>query len=168
MFPGYEYELPTNLTAHVLLTYSAASQTAVLTVTTNGVPLGPLPELVLNITNDSQFSAADNFQVNMFSISSYSSQGDDFDSVLAHGAVDNLVVKASLVPVSRVAGAFTVEGAWQAQFFTHTNWLYTLERTSDLKRWTPVSATLRGTEGNLTLQDTNTLPARAFYRVRAD
>jgi hypothetical protein len=165
---AYEYELPTNLTAHVLLTYSAANQTAVLTLTTNGAPLGPLPGLVVDNAVNSQFTVADDFRVDMFSISSYSSTGDDFDSVLAHGTVDNLVVKASLVPVSRVTGAFTAEGAWQAQCFTHTNWLYTLERTSDFKSWTPVSATLRGTEDLMTLPDTNSLPAQAFYRVRAE
>ena len=159
----YERELPTNLTAHVRLAYSAASQTAVLTVTTNGVPVALLPGLVLNSATNSQFTAADDFRVDMFSISSYSSSGDDYNSVLAHGTVDNLVVKASF----HVTGSFTAEGAWQAQVFTHTNWLYTMERTSDLKTWEPVSPTLRGTEGKLTLQDTNTLPARAFYRVRA-
>ncbi len=165
---AYKHELPTNLTAHVALTYRAASQTAILTLTTNGVPLALLPGLALNLSANSQFTEADDFRVDMFSISSYSSNGDDFDSVLAHGTVDNLVVKASLVPVSRVAGAFAAGGAWQAQFFTHTNWLYTLERTSDFKSWTPVSPTVRGTEGRMSLQDTNALPERAFYRVRAD
>ena len=38
----------------------------------------------------------------MFSISSYSSTGDDYDSVLAHGTVGNLVVTASLRPISRI------------------------------------------------------------------
>ena len=69
---------------------------------------------------------------------------------------------------SQVTGNLTTDGAWEARFFTHSNWLYTLERTSDLKRWTPVSATLRGTEDNMSLQDTNPLPAQAFYRVRTD
>jgi hypothetical protein len=88
--------------------------------------------------------------------------------VLAHGTVDNLVVKASLVPICHITGGLTAEGIWAAQFFTHSNWLYTLECTSDFKSWLPVSATIRGTEGYLTLQDTNTLPAKAFYRVRAE
>lgn len=165
---AYEYELPANVTAHVLLTYSAASQIAVLTVTTNGVPLWQLPGLALNQPANSQFTGADDFRVDMFSISSYSSIGDDFDSVLAHGTVDNLMVKASLVPVSQFTGALTVGGGWEAQCFTHTNWLYTLERTSDFKSWIPVSGTFRGVEGKVSLQDTNALPGSAFYRVRAD
>ena len=165
---AYEYELPTGQPVHVLLTYSAASQTAVLTLTTNGVPLALLPGLVLNNPTNSQFTATDDFRVDMFSINSYSSNGDDYDSVLAHGTVDNLVVTASLVPIGQITGAFTAGGAWAAQFFARSNWVYTLERTSDFKSWASVSATLRGTESNMSLRDTNTLPAKAFYRVRAD
>src|SRR5664280_1643713 len=164
----YDTELPTNQTVHVRLAYTGVDQTALLSVTTNGVPLGQLPPLVLGDPSISQVIPTDNFRLDTFSISSYSSDGDDFDSVLAHGTVDNLVVTASLVPVGRITGAFTTEGTWQAQFFTHTNWAYTLERTSDLKSWAPVSATLRGTEDLMTLQDTNSLPAQAFYRVRAE
>ena len=53
--------------------------------------------------------------------------------MLAHGTVDNLVVTASLVPITRITGSVDAEGVWEAQCFTHTNWLYTLERTSDFK-----------------------------------
>jgi hypothetical protein len=165
---AYEHELPTNQTVHVRLVYSAASQTASLALTINGAPLAPLPDLVLNTPANSQFTAADDFRVDMFSISSYSSNGDDFNSVLAHGTVDNLEVKALLVPVSRVTGAFTAEGAWLAQFFSHSNWFYTLERTTNLQSWIPVSETRRGNENDMVLQDTNAPATRAFYRVRAD
>jgi hypothetical protein len=164
----FETELPTNQTVHVRLAYTGGDQTARLSVTTNGVPLSQLPPLVLGDPGNSQVTPSDNFRVDTFSISSYSSNGDDFDSVLAHGTVDNLVVQASLVPVGRIAGNFAAGGGWQAQCFTHTNWLYTLERTSDFKSWTPVSVTLRGTEDLMTLQDTNSLPPQAFYRVRAN
>lgn len=164
----FETELPTNQTVHIRLAYTGVDQTALLSVTTNGVLISQLPPLVLSDAGNSQFTPTDNFRVDTFSISSYSSTGDDFDSVLAHGTVDNLVVQASLVRVSRIAGAFTADGGWQAQFFAHTNWLYTLERTSDFKSWMAVSTTLRGTEDLMTLQDTNSLPAQAFYRVRAD
>ncbi len=164
----YEAELPTNQTVHVRLAYTGVDQTALLAVTTNGVLLSQLPPLVLTDASNSQVIPTDNFHLDTFSISSYSSDGDDFDSVLAHGTVDNLVIQASLVPVGRITGAFTTEGGWQAQFFTHTNWTYTLERTSDLKSWAPVSVTLRGTEDLMALQDTNSLPAQAFYRVRAN
>jgi hypothetical protein len=165
---AYDTELPTNQMVHVRLAYTGADQTARLSVTTNGAPLSQLPPLVLSDSDNSQVTLTDNFHVDTFSISSFSSDGDYFDSVLAHGLVDNLVVTASLVPVNRISGSFTAGGAWQAQFFTHTNWLYTLERTLDFKSWAPASVTLRGTEGLMSLQDTNSLPARAFYRVRAN
>ena len=58
-----------------------------LTATTNGVPVGSVPDLVLNSPTNSNFAAADDYSVDMFSITSYSSIGDDYDSVLAHGVV---------------------------------------------------------------------------------
>ena len=116
----FETELPTDQTVHIRLAYTGADQTALLSVTTNGVLISQLPPLVLSDAGNSQFTPTDNFHVDTFSISSYSSNGDDFDSVLAHGTVDNLVVQASLVRVSRIAGAFTAEGGWRAQFFAHT------------------------------------------------
>jgi hypothetical protein len=165
---AYEYELPTNQTVHVRLTYDGLSQTATLVVTTNGMPLGTLPGLVLNSPTNSQFTGTDDFRVDMFSISSYSSTGDDYDSVLAHGTVSNLLVTASLRAIGRLSGAFTTNGVWQAQFFSRSNWLYTLECTTDFASWTRVSPTLRGTEEDMILQDTNAVAARSFYRVRAE
>jgi hypothetical protein len=164
---AYEYGLPTNQAVHVRLNYDGLSQTATLVVTTNGVPLATLPGLVLNIATNSQFTGADDFQVDIFSISSYSSAGDDYDSVLAHGTVGSLVVTATLRPIGRLSGEFTTNGVWQAWFFGRTNWVYTLERTTDFGSWTPVSPTMRGTGEDMILQDTNTVAGRAFYRVQA-
>src|ERR1017187_2594608 len=164
----FETELPTNQTVHIRLAYAGSDQTAVVSLTTNGVPLSQLGPLVLTDSGNSQFTPTDTFRVDTFSISSYSSAGDPFDSVLAHGTVDNLTVTAQLLPITRLTGSANANGAWVAQFFAHSNWLYTLERTSDFKSWMPVSATLRGTEDIMTLQDTSALPAQAFYRIRTD
>ena len=164
---SYEYGLPTSQSFHVRLNYDGLSQAATLVVTTNGLPLEVLPALVLNSATNSQFTGADNFSVDMVSISSYSSSGDDYDSVLAHGTVGNLIVKASIRAIGRLSGDFTTNGVWEARFLGRTNWLYTLERTTDFGSWTPVSATLGGVEDEMILQDTNALAAKAFYRVRA-
>ena len=161
-------ELPTNQMVHIRLAYTGSDQSAAVSVTTNGVPLREFAPLVLTDPGNSQFTPADNFRVNIFSISSYSSNGDYYDSVLAHGVLDNLTVTAQLQAIGRLTGGPTTNGLWGAQFFSRSNWVYTLERTTDLKSWRSVSTTLRGTEDYLTLQETNTLPARAFYRVRAD
>jgi len=163
----FETELPTNQTVHVRLAYTGANQTAILTLTADGVPLSQLPPLVLSDPSNSEFVSTDTFRVDTFSISSYSSAGDDYDSVLAHGTVDNLTVTAQLLPITRFTGSLTADGLWQAQFFSHSNWLYTLERSTDLHSWEPASVSNAGTEDYMVLQDSDPPPQKAFYRVRA-
>lgn len=162
----FETELPTNQTVHIRLVYTGANQTAILTLATNGGPLSQLPPLVLSDPGNSQFAPADNFWVDAFSISSYSSAGDVYDSVLAHGAVGNLSITAQLQPIACLTGGLT-NGLWQAQFFAHSNWLYTLDRSTDFHSWAPASITNAGNEGLMMLQDTDPPSPRAFYRVRA-
>src|ERR1700720_4665281 len=136
----YDNELPTNQTVHVQMAFTASNQMAVVVLTTNGVSLGELPGLVLDSTNG--FTDSDDFQVDAFSISSYNSFGDDYDSILAHGSVANIVVVLP-PPVQYLTGAFS-NGVWQAQFASRINWLYTLERTADFVSWSDVSAATAG------------------------
>jgi hypothetical protein len=159
----YNNELPTNRTVHVSMSYTASNQTLVVAVLTNGVPTVPLPNLVLD--NAHGFADSDDFHVDMFSISSYSSIGDDYNSILAHGTVGNIVVTLP-PPVRNVTGAFS-NGVWQVEFANHRNWLYTLERTTNFLSWTDVSVPTSGNGTNLILQDTNAISNRALYRVRA-
>ncbi|HEY3914779.1 MAG TPA: hypothetical protein VGN61_09865, partial [Verrucomicrobiae bacterium] len=56
---------------------------------------------------------------------------------------------------------------WQGQFLSLTNWTYTVQRSSDLKTWSPVVTGLAGTGGNINWQDTSPPPSRDFYRVNA-
>ena len=163
----FETELPTNQTVHVRLAYTGGDQTARLTLSADGVPLSQLPNLVLNDAWNSQFTAADNFHVDTFSISSYSSAGDDYDSVLAHGTVDNLSITAQLQPITRLTGGWATNGLWQAQFFAHSNWLYTLERSTNLHFWAAASLTAAGNEDLMVLQDAAPPAPGACYRVRA-
>jgi len=159
----YNNELPTNQPVHVTFSYTASNQTAVVIVTTNGASTASLPALVLTSANG--FEDSDEFHVDMFSVSSYSSAGNDFDSVLAHGTVDNIVVTLP-PPVQNLTGAFS-NGVWQAQFNSYSNWLFTLERTTNLISWEDVSLPTGGNRTNLLLQDTNAVLDKAFYRVRA-
>jgi hypothetical protein len=160
----YDNELPTNQLIHVTLTYTASNQTAVVFLTTNGISVGELPPLVLNGDNGFE-NAGDNFLVDTFSVSSYSSAGDDYDSVLAHGSVGNIVVILP-PPTQNLSGAFS-NGVWQIQFTDRSGWLYTLERTTNFLSWTPVSIPTSGNGTNLFLQDPNPPNDKAFYRVRA-
>jgi hypothetical protein len=160
----YDYVLPTNQWIHIAFSYTASNQTAVVAITTNGMPIGPLPPLVLTGANG--FLDSDDFTVDTFSISSYSSVGDDYDSVLAHGSVANVAVTVP-PPAQNLAGAFS-NGIWQAQFNDHAGWLYTLERTTNLLSWTAASAAAAGNGTNLLLQDPNPPAGNAFYRVSAE
>ena len=159
-------ELPTNVVIHITMAYTASNQTAVLTATTNGVAVGSVPDLVLNSPTNSNFTAADDYSVDMFSITSYTSIGDDYDSVLAHGVVANLQV-ALPPPVQNLTGTFS-NGVWQVQFTDRTNWLYTLERTVDFISWSNASVPVAGNGTILFLQDWNAPAGHAFHRVRAN
>lgn len=161
---AFNNELPTNQTVRVSLAYTASNQTAVVTVTTNGVSLLSLPALALAGGNGFSSTNVD-FLVDTFSISSYSSAGNDYDSVRAHGAVANLIV--TVPPPAQNLALTVTNGNWQVVFSARTNWLYTLERTTDLQSWTNASPTIPGLTGNLTLADTNPPTPHASYRVRA-
>lgn len=162
--PFYEFELPTNQLIRVVIQYTARTQTLVLTLTTNSTLLYWPTAVELNNPGSSGFTDTDDFSVDTFSISSYSSFGDPFSSVLGHGTVDNMIVHVPAV--QDLTGVFSNQ-VWQAQFRSRSNWLYTLERTVDFSAWTNVSATVSGNATNLCLQDITPPAGQAFYRVRA-
>ncbi len=165
VFAPYEFELPTNVVVHVSMTYAASNQTLVTLLTTNGAPFLQLPNVVLTDTNASAFTDTDDFRVDAFSISSYSSSGDDYDSVLGHGTVGNILLSFP-APIQELTGGFS-NAVWQVHFVSRSNWLYTLERASALHSWTDVSSPVAGSAGALLLQDTNPPADLGFYRVRA-
>jgi hypothetical protein len=160
----YDNELPLNQPVHVRFVYSGLTQTASVALSNNGVALGHLPDLPLDLTHG--FAATDDFRVDMFSISSYSSAGNYYDSVLAHGVISNLVVTVQTWPVGTLTGA-RVGDVWEGRCYSRSNWLYTLDRSTDLQSWTPASATNAGLDADLVLQDTNPPAGQAFYHVRA-
>ena len=135
-------------------------------LTTNGVPLVQLPDVALTDSGTSAFGDQDDFRVDTLCIASYSSSGDDYDSVLAHGTVDNIAVTWT-PSIQDLSGGFTNQ-VWQAQFLSRSNWMYALERTTDLESWTDVSPATPGNGADLFLQDTNLPLGQAFYRVRAN
>jgi len=165
IFAPYIMELPTNTVVHVQMSFTSSNQTLATLLTTNGATLFQPPDVVLTDTNTSAFTASDDYRVDTFSINSYSSAGDDFDSVFGHGIVDNVVISFPL-PIENFIGFFS-NGVWQASFSSRSNWVYTLERTMDFQSWTAVSPIVPGNGAALLLQDSAALPQNAFYRVRA-
>ena len=156
MFPGVQYQ--------AVMAYTADSQTLHTTLTSNGIPVGPIEDTILG-TN------FDDFAVDTFSINSYTEEGQDTNdyggviyagSILAHGTVNDLFFE-NLVPVKQI----TAISAGNVQFTGTTNWIYTLERSTDFQTWTTVSSPTAGVSGIMTLSDTNPPADKAFYRVRA-
>ncbi len=148
---------------HIVMTYTASNQTMVTTMTnfeqTSGVTI--IDPLDLTIA-DYPFT---DFRVDTVSINSY--QDDGFgDSIYAQGVLDNFVVTLPPPPIQNLTGAFS-NGVWQAQFCSQSNWLYTLERTSDFQSWTNLCPATPGNATNLFLQDANPPADKAFYRVSA-
>jgi len=147
---------------HMEVNYAASNHTAYTSVMRNGQPLNasaaPLGDYV-DFTD---------FRVDAFSISSYSDEGQapDFPgSILAHGAIDNVVI-TSPEPMVIPLNAGLANGNGQVQFASRTNWFYRLQGTSDLHNWAEI-ASGRGNGGMLSLSDTNAHAAQ-FYRVLAE
>ena len=165
IFAPYIMELPTNVLVHIEMNFTSTNQTLVTLLTTNGTTFFQPPDVVLTDTNTSGFTASDDYRVDTFSINSYGSAGDDFDSVFGHGIVDNIMISYP-PPIENFSGSLT-GGIWQASFSSRSNWLYTLERTTELSSWIAVSPSAPGNGAVLVLQDSSPLPQNAFYRVRA-
>lgn len=149
---------------HVVMTYTAADQTMITTMTnfeqTSGITVtNPIEPFSTN--NPENFT---DFRVDTFSISSYTDDGLG-DSIYAQGAVGNVVI--TLPPVARGLAAAVSNGVGQVQFRTYENWNYTLQRSTNLVSWSDASGTVAGNGEILTLGDTNLPSDKAFYRIQA-
>ena len=142
---------------HIVMTYSAASQTMVTTMTNFEGSSGITIE-------DPLMPSFTDFKVDTFSISSY--QDDGFgDSVYAQGAVSNVVL--TLPPAVRHVSNTYNNGVSQVQFATYLNWNYMLQRSTNLLSWSTVSPCVSGNGDVSTLSDSNAPTTGAFYRVVA-
>ncbi len=161
----FPLELVPGANYHAGLVYTADNQTLHTTLSSNGVPIGPI--------NDNFVGPGfGDFNVDTFSINCYTDAGQDTNiyfgvdfagSIIAHASVDNLVF-ATPLPVTQVINAT----ANSVQFSSVTNWNYVLERSADFNSWSAASPTLPGVAGTMTLTDPHPPADKAFYRVRAD
>jgi hypothetical protein len=150
---------------HAVLIYTADNQTLHTTLSSNGVPVGPLNDNILP-------AGFDGFNVDTLSINCYTDAGQDTNtydnidyagSIIAHGTVSQLFF-ATPLPVTQIITA--TPGS--IQFDSTTNWNYVLERSPDLQSWSDASVVTPGIAGSMTLADTNAPASQAFYRIRAD
>lgn len=158
-FSGFYFtydNLPLNpgATYRVVLIHHAGTATISGELFTNGIVASRLPNVYSG--------GAGAFQLDTLSVSSYADDGYG-DSIIAHGTVDNLAF-ASPLPVDKVKAV----AAGAVQFSSDTNWLYTLEQSTNFQTWTPAAPAVFGNGTNLILSATNSLAAKSFYRVRAD
>jgi hypothetical protein len=145
-------------TYHILLLHQANTATISGEIFTNGQLMTWLPSVFSDITTNDSGA----FQLDTLSISSYADDGFG-DDILSHGVVSKIAV-ASPLPVEAIQNLAT----GQIQFGSDTNWLYTLEQSSDLQNWSPAATAVFGNGTNLVLQAANLPPDKMFYRVRAD
>lgn len=157
------FDLPVGVTMRFVLSYTASNQSATVSISTNGVLVGPVTTAPL-MTSFSQFI------LDTFAIASYSDAGQSPfmpGSILAHGVVDNVVVSAQPPPVRNFTGNLA-GSVWQSTFLSRTNWNYVLQATGDFATWTNVSPATPGSGQTTSLNDPNAGSFdKRFYRVNA-
>jgi len=152
-------ELPMSTVLRVELAYTGVDQTLRTTIWQNGTLLTTVPDAGV-------WPAFLGFEVDTLAVESYSDD-NGWGSLFAHGTVGHIVFTATRSPLGTLTGQFDAAGHWLVQFTSSTNWLYTLERTTDFVHWSPTAAATTGTGDRLVLRDPSSPPVGAFYRVSA-
>jgi hypothetical protein len=152
--------LTSNDTFQVLLAYSGADRKLRTTLSRNGATYASIPDATLG-------ASFEGFAVDHAAVCSYSDAGQDpayAGSILAHGTVDNFKFEL-ITPQPRITGSFGNQ-VWIVQVTCRSNYLYQLERSTNLVSWLPVSSTVIATGSSLELHDPNPPAGGATYRVR--
>lgn len=158
----YPDALQTNTQYRIRLHYDGQQQMLNADIHRNGELWIQMPPATLR-TNFTDF------RIDAFAICNFSDAGQWpgwEGSIYARGLVDNVVLTLPPPPVEKIDGRFTDSG-WQVTFQSRTNWLYALERSSDLSSWATVLEGVPGTGQTMTLTDPSPADQHAFYRVRA-
>jgi hypothetical protein len=149
---------------HVIINHAAGTAALTGGIFANGQLYAALPQTSSDIFSS---PSVGDFRLDTIAISSYSDMDGYGASILAHGIVKNILVTAPPPAVTYLLGGLTND-TWQVQFWSRTNWNYTLEKSSDLQSWSPLPPALGGTGGQMTLQDTNAPEQIQYYRVSAN
>lgn len=149
----------TNTTYHISVTHFA------------GDPLISAQVLVSNVVytymlNSYVEGGFGDYNVDTIAIMSFNDTGAYGASILAHGTVGNFSFTSNPTPVGNYALKHELQG-YAVQFQSYSNWVYTTERSTDLKNWSAISGASSGTGTVLEFIDTNSPPNQAFYRVHA-
>lgn len=159
IFPSFSFplELAPGDSYSFDLRFSSETQTLQCSGRRNGSPFGPIKSVQLP-------DSFTNFYLDAISVNSYSSAGAD-GSILAHGQIDNIRLQLPPPPVERIIGRFS-EGQWTVTFTGVSHWVYSLERSTDLRTWQAIGDPIPGSATAQTLQDPEPM-TNAFYRIVA-
>lgn len=171
IYPAHNFPLKMTEgdTFRITLSYTAIDQILRTSSTKNGMPFGLPPA---NTLAELSLAGKNDFRVDTFALISYSDAiqagpPQFHGSILAHGTVDNVRVTLPPPCISHLQ-LLRSDISWRAQFASVTNWIYTLERSDDLRTWEAASPPTAGTSGTLALVDSDPTTAKAFYRIRAE
>jgi hypothetical protein len=147
--------LEVGTTYRVTLSHAAGSTNLTALVAVNGQTYTTLPALFGGPITD--------FRIDTLSISSY---GGGLPDSPAQGIVDNFLVTLPPPPIQNLTGAFS-NSSWRVTFNNQTNWIYTLQRTTNLLTWSDITTSnvIAGTA--VTLTDPTPPANQAFYRMQA-
>jgi hypothetical protein len=152
-FASSNLTLNAGMTYRIALIHQPGAGSVSCEISTNGQLITWLPP---------SYGSVSSFELDTLSISSYADDGYG-DSILAHGTVGNIAF-ASPLPI----GLVQTPAAGRVQFGSDTNWLYTLEQTTDFQTWTTAATPVIGNGTNLLLQATNPPADHSFFQIRAD
>jgi len=165
---AYAHNFPLTLsigdTFRLTLSYTASDQLLRTSALKNGAPFSPLADVSL--------AGKPDFRVDSFAVTSYSDAIQTgapqyFGSILAHGVLDNVALVVPPPPLGKI-GLRQTNAVWRVEFNSLTNWVYTLEGSTNFSAWLPAGPATTGNGATLSLPDANAAPAKRFYRVRAE
>jgi len=152
--------LTSNDTFRVTMAYSGADRKLRTTLSRNDTAFATIPDASLG-------TSFEGFAVDHAAVCSYSDAGQDpayAGSILAHGTVDNFRFEL-ITPPPPITGGFSNQ-VWTVQVTCRSNYVYQLERATNLLSWLPLASSVIATGSSLELQDPNPPTGGATYRVR--
>ncbi|HYE29873.1 MAG TPA: hypothetical protein VEH27_00460 [Methylomirabilota bacterium] len=162
------FDLPLDTPLQIALAYTSSNETATISITADGAPVGPVTSARLATNNVGLGAKFTQFEVDAFAIASYSDAGQHgpfAGSILATGVIDNLVLRFPAAPVQNLR-AFCADGDFEARFISRTNWVYRLQTSLDFTHWTAQMEPLTGTGEELVFKASNADRQR-FFRIQA-
>ena len=114
---------------------------------------------------DPPLPVTDNFNVDAFAIVVWNETLTPSDSLIAHGAIDDVVIHLPDPPVRLLRFEFSTR---TVRFDTQTSFRYQLEASGDLVHWNSTGISVLGSGAELAIRDSReALFLEQFYRIRA-